>query len=365
MTTQRSSRPVWRELLDIAWQQPFWAVPFAIFFGTIYGANWATYKGAYLASLVFAFTIRVGLVGVERVVLPRLQRRVPGKRGLPIPVEIAVYTGASLLLSFLAAFILGQTIMPGMLGSLRSVAINGMFALLFSVLIGGIAYAFHFYRESVAHARAVESMRAELAQAELRALRAQINPHFLFNTLNSIASLIPSNPVAAEEMTTRLAEIFRYALRASERELAPLGEELSFLRSLLDIERARFGDRLRVIEEIAQGLETTPVPSLLLQPLVENAVRYAVAPRPQGATIRLSAQRDGDVLVLTVSDDGPGMADAADPSGNGFGLHAVRERLRAGGFPDALTIDSSPGRGTRVEIRLPFATPTTNQGDPS
>jgi two-component system LytT family sensor kinase len=222
-------------------------------------------------------------------------------------------------------------------------------------LFGGIAYAMHFYRESMARARAVEAMRIELARAELRALRAQLQPHFLFNTLNSIASLIPSNPVAAEEMTTRLADIFRYALKASEREQAPLGEELAFLRAYLDIERARFGERLAVEERIEPGLEAVLVPTLLLQPLVENAVRHGVASRPAGGRLVLEAARSGDGLVLVVADDGPGFDPAApgDPSGNGFGLHSVRERLRAAGLPDALAIDTAPGGGTRVTVTFP------------
>jgi LytS/YehU family sensor histidine kinase len=176
----------------------------------------------------------------------------------------------------------------------------------------------------------------------------------LFNTLNTIASLIASNPGAAEETTTRLAELFRYALRASDRELAPLGEELEFLRGYLAVERARFGDRLRVEESIEPGLENIPVPTLLLQPLVENAVRYGVTSLPEGGVLRLSARRTGECLVLEVTDDGPGLDPQAPPSGSGFGLHSVRERLRAAGLSEALVIHSQPGTGTRVRITLPL-----------
>jgi two-component system LytT family sensor kinase len=348
-------RRMWKTL----WQQPLYAIPFALFFGTIYGGNVSTYFMAYRFSLIFAYTIRITLELLEHFVLPRF--RTPGPQGrVPLRVEIGLYAATSLGASYLAAAIIHFTLLPGMLGSARSVLINGAFALVFSLLFGGIAYAVHFYRESMARARAVEAMRVELAQAELRALRAQLQPHFLFNTLNSIAALIPMNPRGAEEMTTRLAEVFRYALRASDRESAPLGEELDFLRAYLDIERARFGDRLRVEERIEPGLEVVPVPTLLLQPVVENAVRHGVAARPGGGRVILDARRRGDRLVLSVEDDGPGFdpSVAGSPSGNGFGLHSVRERLRAAGHPpDALVIDSAPGRGTRVVVQL-AATPS-------
>jgi LytS/YehU family sensor histidine kinase len=217
----------------------------------------------------------------------------------------------------------------------------------------------HYYRISVERAAAVERVRAELARAELRALRAQLHPHFLFNTLNSIASLIPTHPKSAEEMTTRLADVFRYALRASERDRAPLAQELDFLRAYLDIEHARFGDRLRIEERIEAGVENASVPTLLLQPLVENAVLHGIASRPRGGTIRLGARAEDGRLVLEVEDDGTGFDPAStarrEPGDDsGFGLHAVRERLRAEGLSDAIAVDSAPGRGTRVRITLPL-----------
>jgi LytS/YehU family sensor histidine kinase len=278
-------------------------------------------------------------------------RRSRADRRVPLPVGIASYTLTAILGSYVAA-VISQ---PGMLGSTRSILINGAFALVFSTLFGGVAYAIHFYRESKLRAAAIETMRVELAQAELRALRAQLQPHFLFNTLNAIASLIPSNPRAAEEMTTRLAEVFRYALSASERETVPLADELEFLRAYLDIERARFGERLVVEERIEPGVESLHVPSLLLQPVIENAVRHAVAPRTAGGRIMIEARRTADGLVLAVEDDGPGFDPAAFAAreSSGFGLHSVRERLRATGLPDALSIESSPGRGVRVAVTLP------------
>ena len=198
---------------------------------------------------------------------------------------------------------------------------------------------------------------SELERAELRALRAQVNPHFLFNTLNSIAALIHENPAAAEDVVTRLADVFRHALTASGREHTRFADELEFLRSWLAIERVRFGDRLRVVEDVEPGLEDVPVPGLLFQPLIENAVRYAVAPRAEGGTVTLRVRRDpaGDTFTAEIADDGPGFALGSRPRGNGVGLESVRERIRLGGRGHAFALESAPGFGTRVRVTLPLA----------
>jgi LytS/YehU family sensor histidine kinase len=286
-------------------------------------------------------------------ILPRLLPCEPPESSRRIWVAGLTIGGACMVSSYVAAILIHLFILPGFLGSVRAVIVSGMFTVLFSLLFGGISYAIVFYRHSVDRARAVEQMRAELAEAELRALRAQIHPHFLFNTLNTIAALIPQDPAAAEETLTRLAEMFRYTLQASEREYSSLDQELDFVRSYLEIERTRFGDRLTVRESIEPGLSATPVPSLLLQPLVENAVRYAVAPRSEGGVLSLTVRRQGETLVLEVGDDGPGLQGAA-PSGNGFGLRSVRERLQLAGPPHALEVLSGEGPGTRVRVTLPL-----------
>jgi len=356
MSEFRMPRTLRRDLLDMLWQQPLWAIPFAIFFGAMYASSWPMVARTYAMALIFAFSIRLCLIIVRHAVIPRMDCE-EGPRDLSRVRSwregLAFATGA-MVGSYIAAVIIHFTIWPAFLGSPRAFVVSGLFALVFTVLFSGISYAIVFYRQAVERAAAVEQARAELARAELRAVRAQINPHFLFNTLNTIAALIAENPRAAEETVTRLAEVFRYALQSSERELAPLGEELRFLRATLDIERTRFGDRLRVEEAIEPDLDAALVPSLLLQPLVENAVRHGIGPTPKGGTVRLAAHRDQDRLVLEVADDGAGMNGREPVRGAGFGLHSVRERVRAAGPPHAIDIDSAPGAGTRVRLTLPL-----------
>ncbi len=343
-----------RTFLRLLWTQPLWAIPFALFFGTLWaGSKPGGYLLAYEVSLVFAYAIGAALWLTERYVRTRLHP--PGRDRLTVSswsIGLA-YGASSLVASYLAATIVHFTLLPGFLGSARAIVVSGMFTLLFFGLFSGINFARAFHAQALERARAVEQIRAELAEAELRALRAQINPHFLFNTLNSIAALIRVDPQAAEDTTTRLADIFRYVLRASESGHAPLADEIEFLHAYLEIERTRFGERLRIEERIEPGIGAIEVPGFLLQPLVENAVRYAVAPRPEGGRIRLSAARDGALLRLEVADDGPGMDGAAPPAGSGFGLRSVRERIATAGPPHALDIDSAPGRGTTIRITLP------------
>jgi signal transduction histidine kinase len=333
-----------------------WAIPFALFFGTLYGGGWASYGSAYIVSLVFAAVIRGATLLAERLVVPRLRRRA-GAGGYPWLLDAAVYMTVSVGASYVAAILVDRFLVRGFLGSPRAWLISGMFAVAFTVLVGGIIYARVFYRQAVSRAVALERMQAELARAELRALRAQVNPHFLFNTLNTIAALIGENPAAAEDVVTRLADVFRHALTASSREHTRLADELEFLRSWLAIERVRFGDRLRVVEDIEPGLDDVPVPGLLFQPLIENAVRYAVAPRAEGGTVSLRVRRDpsGETLTAEIADDGPGFAPGVRPSGHGVGLESVRERLRLGGAGHAFALESTPGGGTRVRVTLPIA----------
>ncbi len=350
-------RSLRRHALGLLWKPVLWALPFALFFGTLYGATPEDYRQAFVASLVFSYVISTFVFAVERLALPRLRMEAPAGR-YPWAREGGLFVAASVAGSLLAALILDRWVYPGFLsrsGAWRAVT---LFSLVFTLLATGLVYARVFYRISVERALHIERMRAELARAELRALRAQVQPHFLFNTLNTIAALISERPREAEDVVIRLADVFRHSLATANADHARFGDELEFLRAYLTIEQARLGERLRFEEQVEPGLEAVPVPVLLFQPLLENAVKYAAANRAEGGNVRLEARRDGGSLVVTVADDGPGFAPGAAPSGHGVGLESVRERLRLAGDGHALAIDSAPGRGARVVVTLPLSPPS-------
>jgi two-component system, LytTR family, sensor kinase len=204
----------------------------------------------------------------------------------------------------------------------------------------------------------LEAQGERLASAELRALRAQISPHFIYNTLAAVASYIHSRPEEARELLTDFAEFTRYAFRR-ERPHVHLADELTYVEKYLRLEHARFGERLHVRLEVAPEILQAVVPVLSLQPLVENAVRHGVEPRTGTAHITIVGRDLGGDVELRVSDDGPGLDAAAaraalNGSGGGIGLPNVHSRLQATFGPGyGLEIESAPGDGTTVIMTLP------------
>jgi two-component system LytT family sensor kinase len=201
-----------------------------------------------------------------------------------------------------------------------------------------------------------ERLRHQLTEAELRALRAQVDPHFLFNTLNAVTDLISSDAPRAEAMTEQLAEFFRYTLARRDRAVATLEQEFDFVRRYLEIERVRFGDRLQVVLRCDPAAARHSVPVLLLQPLVENAVRHGLAPKLGRGHLRVSAALDDAGVSITVEDDGVGPPPEG-VRGDGVGLRNVLDRVRTMYGP-AATLDVARGAGgvgTRVEIHWPAA----------
>ena len=197
----------------------------------------------------------------------------------------------------------------------------------------------------------LEEQRAAAVQAKFDALRRQINPHFFFNTLNAATSCIWSEPDKTRWILVKLAGILRKLLHGTE-DFVPLSSEIDFIDDYLSLEQARFGpERIRIEKEIDPRALDVPVPSMLLQPLVENAVRHGISGRVDGGTIHIEADSDGDRIVIVVRDDGEGFAGEA---GQGIGLRNVRERLSvAYGNLQSLTIESVPGEGTEIRIELP------------
>jgi signal transduction histidine kinase len=208
-------------------------------------------------------------------------------------------------------------------------------------IIHGTEMALRFFRQVQEKERQEDQLKALATEAELKALKAQINPHFLFNTLNTIAELIHADSDSAEATVERLAEMFRYVLTGSERGLVPLQEELAFLDDYLEIERVRFGDRLLV-------------PSLVLQPLVENTIRHG---RGADGSIDLgiNIQINGDQALIAISDQGPGIpARHRTGEGPGHGLHNVDQRLRKTyGEEYGLEISANQPQGAVVTLSIP------------
>jgi two-component system LytT family sensor kinase len=204
----------------------------------------------------------------------------------------------------------------------------------------------------------LEEQKRLLLEARLDALQRQINPHFLFNTLNSIASLVRSKPELAREMTVKLANILRALLKDHDT-YVPLSQELNFTDDYLDIEVVRFGhEKLRVEKDIDPETLNVLVPSILLQPLIENSIKHGLEPRISGGTVTLRSRLNGDRVTIEVADDGVGMVGQPPTTlrrtGNGIGMKNVRERLEVlYGVQAQFNVVSNPGRGTSVTIELP------------
>ena len=226
----------------------------------------------------------------------------------------------------------------------------GVGALLY-LLSTGLHYAALADEQSrQSEARAAEA-RTLAREAELQALRLQIHPHFLFNSLHSIAALASVDGTRAREMCIRLSDFLRISLSLGSRPTIPLGEELDLARNYLELERVRFSDRLRVEIVIEPGCESCAVPTLLLQPLVENAVKHGIAGMVEGGTIRLEVHRDAHGAVITVTN--PFDPDAAQPQRLGVGLAQVRRRLEVR-YGAAARLDAGTAEGVyRVVLRLP------------
>lgn len=221
-------------------------------------------------------------------------------------------------------------------------------------IIHGTETALRYYRQLKEKEEREKELRALTTEAELKALKAQINPHFLFNTLNTIAQLIHTNATQAEVTIERLAEILRYTLAGSEQATVPLKEELAFVDTYLEIEQARFGRRLQIGREIAPGTLEVPIPVLLLQPLVENAIRHGQGPNGR-VDLHIRVRRQEDAVIIAIADQGPGMPPHYQiGEGPGVGLRNVDQRLRKHyGEGYRLEIRDNEPRGTIALLRIP------------
>jgi two-component system LytT family sensor kinase len=235
---------------------------------------------------------------------------------------------------------------------------NGLLSHL--ILYGLILLAAHILdaSERLAHQRAETArLNEQLSKAQLNALRRQIEPHFLFNTLNGIAGLVrEKRNDAAVSMIAGLSDFLRRVVDDSDRQQVPLAEELEFTEKYLNIQKARFAERLEFSVDVPAELLPAQVPSLILQPMVENAVKHGIAKRVQGGAIRISAARDNGTLTLRISNDGPSLPAGWETKASGIGIANVRTRLQSlYGDKYELTLKNRQAGGVEATMSVPFA----------
>src|SRR5881227_2033161 len=225
--------------------------------------------------------------------------------------------------------------------------------LIIALLIVIAVHALLYYQNFRASELAQSSLKSQLAQAQLRALKMQLHPHFLFNTLHSISSLVLEDPPKANSMIARLGDFLRLTLENSDQQLVTLKEETEFLRCYLEIEQVRFGDRLTVEFELEPQTLSAQVPHLILQPVVENAIQHAIAPRATPGAIQVAAKQTNGLLRLEVTDNGPGLTISSNAlESQGLGLKNVRARLeQLYGSQHCFEVSNRPEGGVTVVMQ--------------
>lgn len=233
----------------------------------------------------------------------------------------------SVTISYLILLISGETSLDfiSVLTESKFVILSYMFDSFFTYgFLISVIYSINYYKKFAEHRTRTIELEQQLNQAQLNALRMQLQPHFLFNTLNSISTLIHKNPEAADQMLTRLSDLLRFSLDTSNKQLIPLNQELEFISSYLEIQKVRYENRLQVAMEINENTLLFEVPALILQPLVENSIVHSVEKRNDMTVIRISSRVDKMNLVLEVEDNGSGII---NNSIDGIGLSNTRSRL--------------------------------------
>lgn len=309
------------------------------------GADWLIY-GA-LTPLVFA-----------------IARRFPLRRGA-LGSLLLLHFGFAVLLCAVwagAGLVLRRALVPGPAGTVSGqFAVSWFFitlpygvAIYFFVL--GIEHAAYYFRAARERDTQAARLSAQLAEARLGALQMQLHPHFLFNSLNAIGVLVRDQDTeAASRMVELLSDVLRQVLNAARVQETTLADELTFVRNYLAIEQVRFADRLRVTFEIDPSVLSAAVPTFVLQPLIENAMRHGIAKRSDAGMLRVSARRDGQDLLLQVEDDGPGPGGPQVAAPSGLGLANTRARLATlYGEQASLTLAPGAKGGAVATLRLPY-----------
>jgi signal transduction histidine kinase len=319
-------------------------------------------EGGYARQLVYSLCIGCltwTVIEFGRLLTPRRFCHADaesGAHGWPKGWRGILLTAAGIAVGFSG----GTRLAAWLLGDVHSPQHDMRMALVVTIAAGTVASLyFHARGRQAALQAAIAAAERDAAQARLTLLQSQLEPHMLFNTLANLRALIGADPPAAQFLVDRLNDYLRATLGASRSTAHPLAAEFDRLRDYLALMAIRMGPRLAYGLALPEALRDLPVPPLLLQPLVENAIRHGLEPRVPGGRINVVAAQHGDMLRLEVADTGAGFdAGQAEPRPGGFGLAQVRERVAtAYGGRGRVSITSSPGAGTRVVLELPLAPP--------
>ena len=302
---------------------------------------------AMLVSFSIGFSINTGTLVLEPVLLRFM------------PPLLAVTLTALAGIGFGVA--LGSFLLYGSLTAMfsnYSIPLLGLFFGVLGILFFSTQHRLQDTRAALADARAAQLDREKaLLETRLRLLQAQMEPHFLFNTLSNVVGLIREHPVAAEKMLMELTTLLRAILQRTRTEQITLGDELTVVEALLEISRVRMNERLSWSIDVDDSLKSLPLPPMLLQPLVENAVKHGIEPLEEGGSVVIRARSGGDRLTVMVTDTGAGACGSADGASGGVGLANVQTRLAALYGQDAsLTLEESVPRGMVATLSIPVRT---------
>lgn len=368
------SRPSWLPRLysegSRRWLGPVLVLAGYTVLAFVYGAQLTVYRASRGEPSGFGETFLVGAIewygwAVLTPLILVVARRVRAT-GRPWPVQLALHLPPGLLFA-VAHMALHAVLRQWLLSPpggwpaawtyfTYMLSKTTDFDLLMYLSVVGLDAALRYSRQVREEAVRASQLEAQLAQAQLALLRSQLRPHFLFNTLHAISALMHRDVEAADRMVGQLSELLRASLERDGRQEVPLSEELELLTPYLDIERTRFSDRLQVEVDVAPEARDALVPPLLLQPLVENAIRHGIAPRRGPGRVWVRATRSGERLAVEVRDDGVGPpSSGVEGLREGIGLGSTRARLeRLYGAAHALTLEANAPRGFAVSLSLPY-----------
>lgn len=363
---KREPRALWLILIAIAAGYAVFASTVSVSYTAVYGLSRWTLKPDSTA--IFPFLVLINLFTWVGYMLwtPAifwLGRRFRFDRQHWL-VALAVHVPASLIMTSLHLALVGvfRYFLQGLRGGDPDLGYTIAEAFFRTVdlelpvywAIIGLQHAVDYYRQARARELRAARLEVRLVQSQLQALQQQLQPHFLFNTLHAISTLVHRDPDKADAMIERLSDLLRLTLRKVGVQEVELAEELEYLRAYLDIEQVHFGSRLSINYRIDVAALDVLVPTLILQPLVENAIRHGLEPQVGGGSLTIEAQADGDTLWLRVRDNGIGIAKGSLRR-DGLGLANTRSRLdRLYGEQAALTIRENPGGGVFVDMYLPL-----------